>query len=355
MTLIFTRLFNSRILRHLLFWILVISFYTLFFGRQNKEYTLTMFFISLLMPVTIGTTYFINYYLIPKYLLKGKYKSFALYFIYTINFSVYLDMIIILVTFMIMADYKAANMAGATMDIMLIIAATFMVVFFGVAIKLIFLWIKSLKQNQKLMMEKVESELKFLKTQIHPHFLFNTLNNLYSLTVDKSDKAPEVVLKLSELLNYMLYECSPKFVPLEKEIAQLQNYINLESLRYSDRLNLELKITGEIKGQQIAPLLLITLLENCFKHGVMRAIGKSWIRVEINSSEEKIYINISNSKGKSSNSGKDGIGLQNLQNQLNLLYDGKHTFSITDKEKEFVINLRLEAPEKLKKELIYAD
>src|SRR5690606_29628938 len=340
-----------RILLHMLFWGMAIGFYILFFSNQNDNFALTIFFVALLIPVTISTTYFINYYLIPRHLFSHRYKSFVLYFIYTINLSVYLDMMIILATFIIMAKYNVRLMEAAMMDIMTIVAASFMIVFSAMAIKLVFSWLNVQKENQQLIIEKIESELKFLKSQIHPHFLFNTLNNLYCLTVDKSDKAPEVVLKLSELLDYMLHECSPKFVSLEKEIHQLRNYISLESLRYSDRLSVEVILSGNIAHQKIAPLLLITLMENCFKHGVMNAAGNCWINVTITALENTVEIVLKNSKTNSNHSSNSGIGLQNVRSQLNLLYPERHTISINERLNEFETNILI----KSQSNNIYAD
>ena len=333
------KIFTLRMLLHVLFWVVAIGFYTLFFGRQNNNYSLIIFFVALLMPVTIATTYFTNYFLIPRYLLKHRFKVFLLYLIYTINLAVYLEMLIVVITFIIVADYKANKMEGATMDIVFIIAASFLIVFSAVGIKLGFVWLEVQKENQQLVIDKIESELKFLKAQIHPHFLFNTLNNLYCLTIDKSEKAPEVVLKLSGLLNYMLYECSPKFISLEKEVRQLKNYIGLESLRYSDRLRVELCTSGDIARSRIAPLLLITLLENSFKHGVMNATGNCWIKISIIALKNTIEIEVKNSIPNNASSCSKGIGLDNLRNQLKLLYNENHKMTLLEMQDEFVINV----------------
>ncbi|CAN5560771.1 hypothetical protein BH23BAC1_BH23BAC1_40590 [soil metagenome] len=318
---------------------------------------MTLFFIGLLMPVTISTSYFLNYFLIPRYLLKERYKKFILYLIYTIIFSLYLDMIIVVLTFILLAELKTTNMAPATLDLFFIMAAMLMVVFLSAAIRLVFVWSKAQQENQKLMLEKVEAELKFLKAQIHPHFLFNTLNNLYCLTLEKSEKAPDVVLKLSELLDYMLYECNPKFISLEKELQQVKNFIDLELLRYSERLKIDLEILGDVKRKKIAPLLLITLLENAFKHGVMNNARNSWIKVIVSATEDSIEISVCNSRQiRDKNLGSpttpnNGIGLQNLQNQLMLLYKQNHTLEILESEQEYQIKIILQALN----EEIYAD
>lgn len=256
-------------------------------------------------------------------------------------------MLIVLLTFIQLAEYKATNMAPATLDLFFIMAAMLMVVFLAAAIRLAFVWFKAQQENQKLMLEKVEAELKFLKAQIHPHFLFNTLNNLYCLTLEKSEKAPEVVLKLSELLDYMLYECNPKFIALEKELQQVNNFIDLELLRYSDRLKIDIEILGDIQRKKIAPLLLITLFENSFKHGVMNNARNSWIKAVVCAKEDSLEIKICNSRQEIVNDFKNnfnsnnGIGLQNLQNQLRLLYKENHSLEILESENEYEIKICL--------------
>lgn len=266
-------------------------------------------------------------------------------------------MIIVVLTFILLAELKTTNMAPATLDLFFIMAAMLMVVFLSAAIRLVFVWSKAQQENQKLMLEKVEAELKFLKAQIHPHFLFNTLNNLYCLTLEKSEKAPDVVLKLSELLDYMLYECNPKFISLEKELQQVKNFIDLELLRYSERLKIDLEILGDVKRKKIAPLLLITLLENAFKHGVMNNARNSWIKVIVSATEDSIEISVCNSRQiRDKNLGSpttpnNGIGLQNLQNQLMLLYKQNHTLEILESEQEYQIKIILQALN----EEIYAD
>ncbi len=145
------------------------------------------------------------------------------------------------------------------------------IVFGGLLIKFIGMW-----YDRKQM--ALNSELNFLRAKIHPHFLFNTLNNLYSLTLNNSPASPGVVLDLSQILRYMLYECNTDYVPLKKDIEIIRHYIGLEQLRYGDRLDLNLNIKGDIHGQQIAPLLMIPLIENAFKHGSSEMIEEAWIK-----------------------------------------------------------------------------
>lgn len=331
---------RQRWLIHVLFWVLILAFYVVFFGRKNNNYLLTFFFVGLLMPVTISTTYFLNYYLVPNYLMKERYGFFLLYFIYTLIGSLFMEMMISMLTFIVMAGIKIKDMSPASIDIFFLLTSLLMVVFFGVAIKMMLHWRKSKDDYQLLMGDKVEAELKFLKVQLNPHFLFNTLNNLYYLTTEKSEKAPQAILQLSEMLDYVMHSSKAVFVPLDKELKQVENYIALELLRYEDRIQIDSFVTGNSENHTIGPMILITLIENAFKHGVMKSTGKSWIRMKVECTTEKIEIAISNS-WKNKEPG-NGIGLENLKSQLDHLYPGKYSLLIGRNEpNEFSVNLVL--------------
>jgi LytS/YehU family sensor histidine kinase len=189
------------------------------------------------------------------------------------------------------------------------------------------------------MRDKVEAELKFLKVQINPHFLFNTLNNLYYLSTEKSERAPQAILQLSEMLDYVLHQGKSMLVPLTQELKQVDNYIALELLRYEDRIQIDKTIEGNIADQQIGPMMLITLIENAFKHGVMKTAGKSWIKMKVVGKPERIEVSLTNSwRGDPSG---NGIGLENLKSQLNLQYPGSHSLEIVARPDEFSVNLIL--------------
>lgn len=331
---------RQRWIVHVLFWILILAFYVVFFGRKNSNYLQTFFFVGLLMPVTIGTTYFLNYYLVPSYLMKERYGFFLLYFIYTLLGSLFMAMMISMLTFIVMAGIKIKDMSPASIDIFFLLTSLLMVVFFGVAIKMLLHWRRSKDDYQSLMKDKIEAELKFLKVQLNPHFLFNTLNNLYYLTTEKSDKAPQAILQLSEMLDYVMHSSKAVFVPLDKELKQVENYIALELLRYEDRVQVNSNVLGQSENHVIGPMILITLIENAFKHGVMKSVGKSWIKMKVECSTNKLEIEIGNS-WRSRESG-NGIGLENLRSQLNHLYPEKYSLRVdTDKPNEFSINLVL--------------
>ncbi len=332
---------KQRWLIHCVFWLAVGSWYALFFGRQTSNYSLTFFFVGLLMPVTIGTSYFVNYFLVPRYLIKSKYGLFILYFIYTLVAAVFLEMLISVLTLIMMAEFNVKKMSPASIDMFLLMVALLSVVLLALAIKLLLYWRSSKEDYNKLMLEKVGNELRFLKTQLNPHFLFNTLNNLYYLTIEKSDLAPKAVLQLSEILDYVLYRTRDNLVPLEREWHQLQNYIQLESLHYQDRVVVDAVLEGNTEGYSIPPMGLITLMENAFKHGVASSRSKSWINVLVQCGDKMIYVSVRNSVGEQKPA-QGGIGLENLRKQLDLLYSGKYELTTeVIGTKEFQVTLRL--------------
>jgi len=200
---------------------------------------------------------------------------------------------------------------------------------------------KELLEKEK---QKTEIELKALKAQINPHFFFNTLNSIYSMALDKDDRLPTTVLQLSELMRYFLYESKDNFVPLEKELAVAENYIALQKIRSGKELSVDLHKEGDVSGQKIAPLLLITFLENAFKHGAKGSSGNTFIRLDIKVEKSKLDFKVENNKGiidEIDKSEHNGLGLQNIKRQLELLYPGKHQLNIKDQHDRFTVALQL--------------
>ena len=202
-----------------------------------------------------------------------------------------------------------------------------------------------MKEKQELETQTMQSELRFLKSQINPHFLFNTLNNLYALTLKKSDQAPEIVLKLSEMMRYMLYECNEKRVPLSKEVNYIQNYLDLERLRHGQKVDIRFEVEGQIGEQKIAPLMFIPFLENSFKHGLNNHITKGFVLIRMQVESNTVYFFIENSKPDVlpprdlRRSG--GIGLVNVHRRLNLLYPENYALDIDDNPNSYVVNLKI--------------
>jgi len=201
-------------------------------------------------------------------------------------------------------------------------------------------------QLEVLQKEKANTELKFLKAQTNPHFLFNTLNNLYALTLDQSEKAPDVVLKLSDMLDYMLYQCKDAEVPLKKEIAFIQDYIDLESLRYGKKLTLNFTHQLHSPHVMIAPLILISFIENAFKHGASNNLNNSIIEIDLTTNQEQLRFKVYNTLPTSSatikkNESHYGIGLSNAKRQLELNYKNNYELESTKTDTSFQMTLNI--------------
>jgi LytS/YehU family sensor histidine kinase len=199
--------------------------------------------------------------------------------------------------------------------------------------------------------QKKTTELNLLKHQLNPHFLFNTLNNLYALALKKSDKTPEVIAKLSEILDYMLYQCKDKYVPINKEIELLENYIALEKVRYGNRVEVTFEKEIQINAN-IAPLVLLTFVENAFKHGISQEIKKGQIELYISATEKEIVFRLKNSKPNNTvraqkHHNKKSIGMQNTEKQLDLLYGNKYVLEVNDKDLTYTLELKLHLHEKI--------
>lgn len=342
-------IFNKyRVAWHVLFWLAYLIFFSAQYGYTSSEYIQTFLRQCSYLPILMTATYFYIYYLIPRYLLTKKYKTFfPVFFLSAIVFTIALRFI----TKYVMAKmFFTPEMQKqlASIDffhpvyILSHIFAIYSIVFIAAFIKLVKQWYAEQQRNQQLMQDKLEAELKFLKSQIHPHVLFNVLNNIYGLSLAGSKNTPNMILKLSSLLDFMLYECNSERILLDKELNMLNNYIELEKLRYGGRLKLRFETNGNTSGVTIAPLLLFPFVENSFKHGVGKETEESWINITLNVDEEKLELSIENNKSEEDKNGNSGIGLNNVKRQLELLYKDKYSLEIINKQTTFFIKLNLE-------------
>ncbi|MCG9791690.1 sensor histidine kinase [Flavobacterium algicola] len=192
--------------------------------------------------------------------------------------------------------------------------------------------------------ENIENELKFLKSQINPHFLFNSLNNIYSLSMIDSNKAQQSILYLSDMLRYVLYECEKPLVPLEKEVMYIKDFIQLYLLKSSKKYPIATQFTIENKNLQIAPMLLIPFVENAFKHSNLENIDESYLRIKIHCTDKIVHFCIENSfrKGPIVQDVVGGIGIKNVQKRLDLLYPEKHTLTISEINTTFKVELKID-------------
>ena len=337
---------------HLLLWVGVWLFYSYFFSYGSNNEDFVFWFSTSLLPVTAAITYFISYLLIPKYLIPKKYVQFSLYLLYTVVCSIYLILIITFVNLIFLSDFSIRKMPLLTRNVVFVLILVYLVVCMVCFVQLLRYNHKTSNRNKELENKLLEGklllkqkELHYLKQQIHPHFLFNTLNNLYALTLKKSDLAPEIVLKLSEMMRYMLYECNERRVPLSKEVNYLKNYLELEKLRQGKNIKTNLIVQGEIGSQMIAPLMFIPFVENSFKHGISDSISEGYVNIEILISDQDLQINIVNSKitrlSPPNKIKSGGIGLVNIRRRLNLIYPEEYILDIQDSPNEYRVELGL--------------
>ena len=332
---------TQQVLLHLLFWMIVVTYFAWGFGF-GVYYKASFLNASFYLPGFILIVYSLVYFLIPRYLINKKYIQFfaGLVFLLAIC-SAY--------SWLIQLKLSAnSEFPGYTMATGRTILPFIHVAGIAVSISLLNHWYQQKQKTTDAQKERIAAELDLLKSQIHPHFLFNTLNNLYSFTIENSAKAPEIILKLSNLLRFMIYESNVAYIPLDKEISLLQQYIELEQLRYSDRLDISFNINGDLNNKQIAPLLLLPFLENAFKHGISHQLDQCWISFDLRSSGSFLYFKLINSKDKDETSAfteASGIGLQNVKRRLELLYPGKYKLETLEQEEIFIVNLELQIEE----------
>jgi LytS/YehU family sensor histidine kinase len=201
-------------------------------------------------------------------------------------------------------------------------------------------------ERKEIENEKLQSELRFLKEQINPHFLFNTLNNLYYLAHTQSPNTKEVIAKLSQMMRYMIYEANAEKVPVSKELEYIENYIDLEKLRLDDGFPIRLTVEGNYETLKIAPLIFITFLENAFKHGVESGGGDSWVEVSIVFNGFSCEYKVSNSKSPElKKEEKNGIGLKNTIRRLNLSYRNAHHLKIEEDDRSYNVHLKIDLSE----------
>lgn len=321
---------EKRFLRHLLFWLAYLTFeiYTEFEWMSNvfKQYSNLEVFkmafypeIMLLFFVKIPLVYFSFYF------FKNINKKLNLVFALTILLFSFSFVGFLMYKYFFLSNiynnletFQSSNyqlFINSFMDKIFIVGVTIALKSYSISQKLI-------QREQTLIKEKVEAELNFLKSQINPHFLFNTLNNIYSLARKKSDKTPDIVLKLSKLLRFVLYETQNKKITIEREIQFLNDYIDLEKIRYDSRLDLKINIKVDDFNLEIAPLLLIPMVENAFKHGASETTSNTFLNIDFIVNNGKLEFSVANSFDKKQllDSTNIGIGLKNLKRQLEIIY-----------------------------------
>jgi two-component system sensor histidine kinase AlgZ len=321
-------------------------------NSMSQDFSLwhNLFNVSVWLPVAIPYSYLLAYFIVPKFLLREKFVQFIFVALLWIIAGVainYYYRVYILVPAQEALHFSTIVRGGwqLTSYILLTVHGT------NVAIlKLFKYWFKKQQDWIKAEKEKMTAELQLLKAQVHPHFLFNTLNNIYSFSLENSPKTPGLILKLSSLLSYMLYDCKAEEVLLEKEIEIMKNYIDLEKERYGNKIEISWMVAGDAKNKYIVPLLFLPFLENAFKHGTSDQIEKPWLSVDISVNKQTIKCKMINSKNIHVPFNSSGIGVQNVKRRLAFLYSGKHELRTNDEGNFFVVSLLVELNERKAKE-----
>ena len=331
-------------LRHILFWVFILNYFTWGFGIGDSTIKEAYIRNAKFIPGHLLVVYPLLYFLIPSFLFKKKYFLFFTGFI-SLIFIVALYAQIFRLNFSSYDPFEGFDIRWGKNILPFIHVA-------AIATTIKFIKYAYFQEDRTVVarQQKTTAELELLKAQIHPHFLFNTLNNLFALTLRRSPDSPKVVDRLSELLRFMIYESNQDLIPLEKEIQLLNNYIDLEKIRYGDELEISVSFTGDIEGKLVRPLLFLPLLENSFKHGLSQQLEEKWITLDLHVEKNKLYFKLANSRdpdeAKTQIPGKKmGIGLDNVKRRLDLLYPGKHKLKINDEHGMFLVSIEMQVAE----------
>ena len=341
--------FKKEGVQHVLFWLIYFGFNTIRWGSFFNDYQYSLQSNLVEFPIHISLVYFTLYYLLPRHIPSRPY-IFVILLLSALLLMTFLR-IILTYEFVTQDVWKESGVDVKKFNINYIIEVflgELYIVGIMTAIKLTIDRVRFLRKTRELQKRNFETELAFLKSQIQPHFFFNTLNNLYALTLEKSDLAPVTVLKLSELMKYVLNESNRKRVYLSSEIEQIKNYLDLEKLRFGERLDISFQINGEIQHQKVAPMILLPFIENGFKNGVTGKIGKIPLKIELTLKNHELLFIVENEKNNLINgleiedlNDKYGIGLENTKKRLELIYNNDYHLNINESDELYSITLKL--------------
>jgi two-component system LytT family sensor kinase len=335
--------FSQKRVYHTLFWsllLLILVANDLVFTDKSIP---TAFGHGLIVVFIYALVVYMNLlYLIPNYLTKNEFWTYLGLLLLSILVITPIEALILYLIY----SGNAEAQESVIINLNLYFIPPLLIASGSTLFKIINDWVRDLREKQELEKRTMQSELRFLKSQINPHFLFNTLNSLYALTLKKSDNAPEIVIKLSEMMRYMLYECNEKRVLLSKEVNYLHNYLALEKLRQPKEIDIKFEVEGNVSHQMIAPLMFIPFLENSFKHGLSNNLSDGFVHIYLNVKGEHVNLRIENSKPeklpvRDPKRKSGGIGLVNVKRRLNLLYTEQYSLNIEDNPKSYAIELEL--------------
>lgn len=317
----------------------------LVYGKFGNDYPYYFLESLGMVPFVMASTYITIYLILPYYLRKQSFFLSLIFFLGSLLLTCTLQRMFL----RYINDLEIRISEIYDLSFLSLFLETNFMVGIAMAIKLIKTGVEQQKEKFEIEKRTLQSELNLLKAQIHPHFLFNTMNNLYALSIGQSTKTSEGIAKVSDLLRAVLYDCNEVYIDMEKEIALIRNYIDLQTLRYGNRLSIEFRIEGCPTGIRIAPMLYITFIENCFKHGSSNDSEHPWIKILLRIDHHQIYFVAENSKPQRINGKvteeKGGIGLENVRKRLEILYKNNYNLTISESDHQHKVELVLKAVE----------
>jgi len=360
---IFSETRKDRFIRHLTFWL----FWWLYFGALHsanpyglaeiayfKNIPYSMLESLLLLIPHFFLTYTLLLGVLPRYLMREKYFDSIICAIVLVIITAFINLYLIrtinpwILSHALPTRFQVNTQRPPAMSFFMALLNAFKgglaVAAIVVSIKMIKFWCLKEQRNLQLQKENSEAQLQLLTAQVHPHFLFNTLNNVYSQTQTTSPAGSKMIMELSDLLRYILYEGKKPLVPLKKELLMIQEYISLEKIRYGNKLDIHYLITDNTDDIYIAPLLLLPFVENCFKHGASNILEHPWINLTVELKDTTLVMKLMNGKAAVvlSNPGSQGIGINNVRKRLDLLYKDKHELLVREEEEVFVVDLKVQ-------------
>jgi sensor histidine kinase YesM len=334
----------------LIYWLLAALLLLTVFSNKQNDLGIRLMVVVVLTTMSFLLTLLINRYLIPKFFFENRLFLFFYFLLFAVVASIWINsMCIVLILWHVAVNTLNCSFPNKT-DLILLLSGSYIIILFATIVHFVQESYRRTMERDRISRLKTETELrlnearlKLLQSQLHPHFLFNMLNNLYGLWIEKSDATPEVILKLSALLDYMLYRCDIENVTLNEEIRFIRNYIELEMIRHDKRLKLEIELPEQTEDLQVSPLLLFSFIENAFKHGANKTSGESWIKIRLTVIDGQLRFEIENSIEDLANAPEsNGIGLKNVKERLLLLYPEKHHIDIENENGIFKVALRIQ-------------
>ena len=309
---------------------------------------------GLASTIKVGLAFFLFYglviyvnlkFLVPQFLAKGQYFVYVILLLMLIFSSIPPSQILLKI--LLQNDHEIYHLYIEQQPFVEYFINCLFFVILSLLFKFAQDWIEYRQKSEAIQNESLQAELNYLKAQVNPHFLFNTLNSLYALTLQKSVRSPQIVQRLKSIMQYMIHDSNEASVTLKRELDYMDSYIELERIRQGEHTKIQYTVTGDIDQQKIAPLLLVPFLENSFKHGLNQNATNPWVDLHIDVQSQSIQFNLRNNKplkrtNRITNDSNKGIGLVNVKRRLKLIYPNRHELKIDDSENEFVVNLNID-------------